>query len=192
MARAGALLRARLRLGERLAKGDRMWTSSKITAVALVALLLSVALSATASARVELFREYEKPSEVPVIGKAPPRANRSNRRPALPLVRLATHYVEISNEASNVRCHGVSGRLVSCRAHLNDWVVARLTISPIGEWRDNAIRCETLRKLDGPLTAGACWDFMWSFNQWQNPPTEELLADSPRAVRSPEPWPSPG
>lgn len=116
----------------------------------------------TSAGAVDLFQEYEKPSEVPVIGRATPTADRHGPPPPRSLVQLATHYLEVSNEAEDVRCHGVGWRLVACRAHLGDWVVARIIVSPIGETRDSAIRCETLRRLDGPLTVGACWDFMWS------------------------------
>lgn len=155
-------------------------STRKLPIAALLTLVIATGFLSSPASAVELFKEYEHPSEVPVIGHADPAQARSGPPPARPLVHLAAHYLRISREASNVRCHGIPGYLIACRAQLEDhWVVARLTISPLRGDRDNVVRCETLRKLSGPLTAGACWDFTWSFDQWQNPPEEDFLRGLP-------------
>ena len=64
--------------------------TSKIGAIAFLAFLIVVGFSGTSATADERFPEYEKPSEVPVVGSAKPKSARSGPPPARPLVRLAT------------------------------------------------------------------------------------------------------
>ncbi len=135
-------------------------------------LLALLGLGASAASGYDPFVEYEHADEVPVVGRAEPKGSRHGPVPPRPLVRLATHYLRISEDPSDVSCHRVRGYLIACRAHLNEWVAARLLIHPSGRNRDFIIRCETLRSLrPGPVSDAACFDFtVWEFDQWMAGP----------------------
>jgi hypothetical protein len=139
---------------------------------ALLALLL-FGFGDSRAASDEPFPEYEKPSEVPVVGKLAPKTTRSGPPPARPVVRLATHYLEISNGASHVRCHGIRGGLIACRAHISlssSAVAAKLIVEPIANEHYLVGRCETVRLIQGRLSEGACFSFVFAFNKWQQGP----------------------
>jgi hypothetical protein len=145
-----------------------------MTVTALLALLL-IGWGSSHAASYEPFPEYEKPSEVPVVGKLAPKTTRSRPPPARPVVRLATRDLEISNGASHVRCHGIRGGLIACRAHISvstSAVAAKLIVEPIASEHYLVGRCETMRLLHGRLSEGICFSFLFEFNKWQQGPPD--------------------
>jgi hypothetical protein len=146
-----------------------------MTATALLALLFIAGWGSSPAASYEPFPEYEKPSEVPVVGKLAPKTTRSGAPPARPVVRLATHYLEISNGASHVRCHGIRGGLIACPTHISvstSAVAAKLIVEPIANEHYLVGRCETMRLLHGRLSEGTCFSFVFDFNKWQQGPPD--------------------
>jgi hypothetical protein len=142
-------------------------------AVTAVLALLLINWGSSHAAGYEPFPEYEKPSEVPVVGKLAPKTTRSGPLPARPVVRLATRYLEISSGASHVRCHGIRGGLIACRAHISvptSAIAAKLTVEPIANEHYLVGRCETVRLIHGRLSEGACFSFVFAFNKWQQGP----------------------
>lgn len=149
-----------------------------MTVTAALSLLL-IGWGSSHAASYEPFPEYEKPSEVPVVGKVAPKTTRSGPPPARPVVRLATHYLEVSDGASHVRCHGIRGGLIACHARISvsseAAVAARLIVEPIESQHYLAGRCETIRLLQGQLSEAPCFSFVFSFNKWQQGPPDLQL-----------------
>lgn len=129
--------------------------------------MLLVGGVSAALAEYEAFPNYPTVSEVPIVGQFPSKASRHGPIPAPRWVRLTTRNVRIFG-ASDVRCHGISGRLVACRAHLGESVGVRLLVRPLRRFKEIVESCQTL---SGTLNTGACFDYtVWEFN-W----TEEEL-----------------
>lgn len=135
---------------------------------------LTLAAGGPAATPYEPFPEYESVQEVPVVGSLdsdtphlgpPPRS----------AVRLAAHYVRISQGASNVRCAGVPGGLIACRARLTGagaLIVATLALIPKGRFGVQVAGCETTRLISGRLSEAPCFDFTFAFDKWQSGPPQ--------------------
>jgi hypothetical protein len=147
--------------------------------IAAVAAGLVLADGGSGATAYERFPEYESVQEVPVVGSLDSHAPRLGAPPRS-AVRLAAHYLRISQDASNVRCHGVPGNLIVCRVHLTGLgatIVARVALTPKGRFRDLIAGCETTRLINGRLSEAPCFDFTYSFNKWQAGPPQIANVD---------------
>lgn len=152
---------------------------------------LAFACGGSSQAAYEPFPEYENVEEVPVVASLDSDKPRVGPTPPRSAVRLAAHYLRISQESSNVRCHGIPGGLIACRVHIADSqtrIAARLTLTPEGNYRDRILRCETIRLIEGRLSEAPCFDFtVWIFNKWQAGPPQIPSARRPATARAERP-----
>src|SRR6185503_12394765 len=126
----------------------------RIAMLVLTTVTLAI-LSAQANAGAEEpFPEYPTVEEVPVVGHFPAKASRHGPRPTQRWVRSTKRNLR-GFGARRIRCHGLPGRLVGCKAQIPPSVGARLIIRRASGGGQFIAACQTL---SGTLTAGACFD----------------------------------
>lgn len=140
----------------------------RIAILALATLtLLIVCIQASADAD-EPFPDYPSVEEVPIVGQFPPKASRHGPVPDPAWVRFTKQNLRAYG-ASDIRCHGLRGQLVGCKAQIPQSVGARLIIRRAARGGQFIASCETL---SGTLNDGACFDFtVWVFNWSERDPT---------------------
>jgi hypothetical protein len=136
-----------------------------VLAGTVAAILFLVCGASQALAEENAFPNYPTVSEVPLVGHFPAKASRHGPIPTPRWVRLTTRNVRIFG-GSDVRCHGIPGRLVACRAHLGKSVGVRLLVRTLPRFKEIVASCQTL---SGTLNTGACFDYtVWEFNWTEN------------------------
>lgn len=170
-----------------------MRIKATVNAVVTAALAAGLVLAwgGSSATAYEAFPEYQNVEEVPVVESLDADSPRTGPPPPQAAVRLAAHYLRISQESSNVRCHGISGYLIACRVHITGsgaTIAAKLTLIPVGKFRDRITRCETTRLISGRLSEATCFDFaVWSFNKWQAGPPRLALTTRTSAAMARKP-----
>jgi hypothetical protein len=140
----------------------------RIAMLVLASVTLAVLSTQADAGAEEPFPEYPTVEEVPVVGHFPAKASRHGPRPTPTWVRSTKRNLR-GFGASRIRCHGLPGRLVGCKALIPQSVGARLIIRRASHGGQLVASCQTL---SGTLTAGACFDFtVWVFNWSERDPT---------------------